>query len=404
MKPQTLLVLAGGIFQIPLIETARRRGLRVVLFDGSADAPGFALADAGEVVDIGDPAASLAAARRVAPDGVASIVTEAAVRTTAEIAHALGLPGLDPETAANCTDKFRMRSCFERAGLPVPRFAAVSSLDDAAGAVGRVGFPMVVKPVDSSGSRGVRRVESIGELPAALELALSNSRGRRAILESFIDGVECTVETFTTNGQTRVLGMSDKVHLPFPHCVSISLTYPPYFDGAARGAIAAAAIGAIDATGLRNGPGHVEVLVTRSGPVVVELAARGGGYRIFSDILVRISGVDPVEGVIDLALGRVPDVAPTCARAAVLRFFNPPVHGMLRGVDGIDEARRIPDVLDVVVDAKVGHPLRGITRDGERPGYVVTIADTREEALAAADRAERTVRFTIEPQPADVNV
>ncbi|HXG54324.1 MAG TPA: ATP-grasp domain-containing protein [Vicinamibacterales bacterium] len=402
MSRQTLLVLAGGLFQIPLIDAAKRRGLRVVLFDGSADAPGFSRADEGDVVDIADPVASVAAARRVRPDGLASIVNEASVRTTAAIAEALGLPGLDPAVAARCTDKGLMRTCFARAGLPVPRFAVVAHADEASRASGRIGFPMVVKPVDSSGSRGVRRVDAPGDLAAAVDLALSNSRQQQAILESFLEGTECTVETFTVGGRTHVLGMSDKVHLPFPHCVSISLTYPPFFDEGTRGAIGGAAIAAIDATGMRNGPGHVEVIVTPAGPVVVEVAARGGGYGIFSEILLAISGIDPVDAVIDLALGRVPDVQPTTARAAVLRFFNPPVTGILRQLDGVDEARRIPGVSRVVVEAKVGEPLRGITRDGERPGYVITVADTREDALASANRAEAAVRFTIDPEPSQV--
>jgi biotin carboxylase len=396
MRQKTLLVLAGGPFQLPVIDAAKRRGLRVVLFDGSADAPGFAHADAGQVVDIADVEQSIEAARGVAPDGVLSIVNEVSVCTVAAIARALELPGLDLETAANCTDKFLMRRAFERAGLPVPRFAVVTSTTEAAASLDRIGLPVVVKPVDSSGSRGVRRVDAVEQLAAAVDLALSNSRQGRAILESFLDGTECTVETFTVGGVTHVLGISDKVHLPFPHCVSISLTYPPFFDEATRQAIAGAATAAIEATGLRNGPGHVEVIVTADGPVVVEIAARGGGYRIFSDILVRISGVDPVEGVIDLAMGRVPDATPTCARAAVLRFFNPARTGMLRAIDGLDQARRIPDVLDVVVEAQVGKPLGSITRDGERPGYIITIADSRERALAAADRAEDTVTFTVD--------
>lgn len=399
MTTRTLLVLAGGLYQLPLIFAAKRRGLRVVLFDRDPEAPGFAHADLGELVDIADPDAVVTAAMRVAPSAVTSIVSEASVRTAAAAAAALGLPGIGLETAAMCTDKFLMRTCFERAGLPCPRFAVVDRVEEALRLVPEIGFPLVVKPVDSSGSRGVRRVDAIEGLDMAVDLALSGSRQRRAILESFLDGTECTVETFTVDGQTQVLGMSDKVHVPFPHCVSISLTYPPFFDQPTRQAIAEAAVQAINAVGLRNGPGHVEVIVTESGPVVVELAARGGGYQIFSDILLGLSGVDPVEAVIDLALGLVPQVTPTRARAAVLRFFNPPLTGVLRDVAGVADARRLEDVFDVVVAAQIGQPLGQITRDGERPGYIITMAETRERALAAADRAERTVIFTIEPEP-----
>ena len=395
MTAHTLLVLAGGRFQVPLITGAQRRGLRVVLFDGSPGAEGFAHADAGEVVDIADPVAVVAAATRIRPDAVAAIVSEVSVTSVAAVAAALGLPGIPVETAALCTDKFLMRTCFERAGLPCPRFAVVAGLDDAMAAMPAIGLPLVVKPVDSSGSRGVRRVDTVEELGAAVDLALANSRQGRAIIESFLDGTECTVETFTVEGRTVVLGMSDKVHLPFPHCVSISLTYPPIFDAPTCRSIADAAARAIGATGLQNGPGHVEVILTASGPVVVEVAARGGGYRIFSDILPAISGVDPVDAVIDLAMGRVPDVTPTRARAAVLRFFNPRMTGTVQRIDGVEDARRLVDVYDVVVEVEVGQKVGGITRDGERPGYIISVADTREQALLAADGAEQTVRFTI---------
>ncbi len=403
MTTAPLLVLAGGIYQLPLIHAARRRGLRVMLFDGDPGALGFQHADAGEVVDISDPDAVIAAARRVAPRGIASIVNEVSVRTNAAAAAALGLPGIGVEAAAVCTDKFLMRASFERAGLFCPRFGAVTRVSDAAKLAAAIGFPVVVKPVDNSGSRGVRRVEGFEDLEDAMAIALSQSRKREAIIEGFLDGTEYTIETFTVNGNTEILGISDKIRLPFPHCVSISLTYSPFSDDPARQAIADAAKKAVVAAGLLNGPGHIEVILTAAGPVVVELAARGGGYRIFSEILPAISGVDPVDAVIDQALGLVPEVTPTSHRAAVLRFFNPPITGTLRSVTGAQAARQVENVLDVVIETEVGQPFRGITRDGERPGYVITVADTREEALSAADRAEQLVVFAIDSDRSDTS-
>jgi biotin carboxylase len=393
-----LLVLAGGVYQLPLIHAARSRGLEVVLFDGDPDAPGFEHAQHGEVVDIADPDRVISAARRWNPAGVASIVSDVAVRSGAVAAAALGLPGIDVETAEVCTDKFLMRSRCERAGMRCPPFAAVTSVEDARDAAVEVGFPLVVKPVDSSGSRGVTRVDMPAGVAPAVELALASSRQGRALLEGFLEGIECTVETFSVDGRTEVLGVSDKRRLPFPHCVSISLTYPPSLDASVRNAVVDVARRGLEAAGVRNGPGHVEVMVTLSGPVILELAARGGGYRIFSDILPRISGVDPVAAVIDQALGLTPRIMPAPTRAAVLRFFNPAASGMLTRVSGVDEAVRDEHVLDVVIEAAVGKPFQGITRDGERPGYVITLADTPEEAVAAADRAEQQVVFHIQPE------
>jgi len=390
------VVLGGGVYQLPLILAARRRGLDVLLFDGSADALGFQHATRGAVVDIADPVAVTEAAREAGAIGIAYIVTEVAVRSAAEACATLGLPSITPDVARRCTDKQAMRECFAAAGLPVPRFRAVSSTSEAMAGARELGFPLVVKPVDSSGSRGVRRCESMDELASAVDAALASSRSRRAILESFLDGPEYTVETYTVNGRTEILGVSDKDRLPFPHLVSINLTYGPFADDRLRTAIGAAAVRAIEATGLETGPGHTEVMATPDGPVVVEVACRGGGYRIFNDILPRISGVDPVEAVIDHALGRTPTATPTVRRAGVLRFFNPPERGRLVSVEGVDAARKMPNVLDVVIEATIGKPFHGITRDGERPGYIISIADTRADAVAAADRAERAVTFTID--------
>lgn len=400
MEP--LLVVAGGTYQLPLLHAARHRGLATVLLDGDPGAPGFCHADSGEVVDIADPEAVIALARRIRPCGIASIVSEVAVASVAAAAEALGLPGLETSVAAACTDKFVMRSRFERAGLRCPRFAIVDAPRAALPVAEGIGFPLIVKPVDSSGSRGVRRVDRPGELADAVSDALAWSRKKRAIVEGFLDGNEFTVETFTVNGQTEVLGMSEKTRLPFPHCVSVDLTYFPYLGLERADAIAATARQAIAAVGLRNGPGHVEVMLTAEGPVAVELAARGGGYRIFSDIVPAISGVNLVDAVIDLAIGRVPRVRPDFQRAAVLRFFNPPTTGILSSITGVQAAREMEGVLDVVIEAEIGRPFRGITRDGERPGYLIAVGESREAAVSAADRAAREVVFNIESEPIGV--
>lgn len=394
MKP-SLLVLGGGYYQLPLIHAAHRRGLSVMLLDGDEAAPGFRHADAGEVVDISDIDAVTSAARRLRPAGIASIACEACVRSTAVAARELGLPGIDVEVARVCTDKVLMRRRLSEAGLPCPPYCEVRDSGDAARAAKAIGFPLVMKPADNSGSRGVHRVASAEQLEEATRLALSHSRQGRAIAEGFLDGVECTVETYTVDGATKVLGISDKVRMPSAFCVAASINYPGFFDPPTMAHISEAAKSAIAAVGLADGPGHLEMIVTRSGPMVVDLAARGGGFRIFSDIVPTVSGVDGVEAVLDFSLGSRPRVTPAPGRAAVIRFFNPGRAGTLHAVEGVDAARAAHNVHDVVIAAEIGARYGGIARDGDRPGYLITVADTREAAVAAADRAEKMVRWVI---------
>lgn len=131
---------------------------------------------------------------------------------------------------------------------------------------------------------------------------------------------------------------------------------------------------------------------------MVEIGARGGGYRIFSDIIPLVSGVDIVQETVKIALGCRPDIKAKSAKAAVLRFFNPQVCGRVLAIEGVDRAKELPGVRDVVMDVKIGDRLAPVTRDGERPGYIVSFAESRELAVKCADAAEKQVCFVVESE------
>ncbi|MBI4354996.1 MAG: ATP-grasp domain-containing protein [Candidatus Omnitrophica bacterium] len=392
---QRLLILGAGVYQMPAIATAKALGLQVIAVDANPVAPGFTLADVSRVVDVRDIAGCLKVARGFQVDGVVSICTESAVATVAALAEELGLPGVSRAAAQAATDKFVMRSRWAATGLPGPAFAQASTLAEAVPAAREIGYPVVVKPVDNAGSRGVSRIDVESALPAAFDRALSQSLSRRVILEEFMDGVEATVESFTWQGKTQVLAMSEKVRIPFPACVSISLSYPPSFAAEVQQAIQQVVCRAIKALGIDQGPTHTEVLVTSRGIKLVELAARGGGFGIVHQIVPIVSGVDLVRATIQVALGLQPDITPQYARAAVLRFFQPQAFGTVRRIRGVEDAKRMEGIVEVVMEVKPGQLLGPITRDGERPGYLIASAPTRELALQYADAAERAVRFEV---------
>lgn len=390
-----LLVVGAGRYQLPAIRVAREMGLYVIAVDGNPEAVGLKEADASEVADVRDSAACLKIARRERVDGVVSICTEAAVETVATVAEELGLPGIGREAARAATDKSVMRQKFAAAGLPGPRFGSAASLAAAREVAARIGYPLVIKPVDNAGSRGVRRVESEFELPEAVDLAMEYSWKKRVILEEFLEGIESTIESLSYGGRTEVLGISDKKHVPSPECVAICLTYPPSYSQAMQQAVADVVRRAVAALGIMLGPSHSEVIVTADGPRLVEVAARGGGFRVFSDIVALVSGVDIVRETLKIALDMEPDIRPRWARAAVLRFFNPGVQGYLRGIRGVESARRVPGIRDVVIEVEPGNYLGKITGDGERPGYLIAEGETRQEAVRRADIAEKMIRFDI---------
>src|SRR5262245_43643808 len=187
---KTVLVVGAGRYQRPVIRKARELGLRVVAVDRNPDAPGLAEADVGRVVDFSAPGAVLDEVRGLGIDGVLTVQAERAVPMIAEIAEALGLPGIGVDTARLMTNKLAMRSRFAEAGVPQPRFATVQTAQEAAVALAEVGLPAVVKPADASGQLGVARLHSAADVEERVGAAIAASASGEAVLEEYVEGVE----------------------------------------------------------------------------------------------------------------------------------------------------------------------------------------------------------------------
>ncbi len=397
---KSLLLVGAGTYQIPAISAAHSMGVKVIAIDGDPNADGLKKADRAEVIDVRDINACIKIARSERIDGVLSICTDAAVETVAAVAEELGLPGIGREVARAATDKGIMRHRFAAAGLPGPRYGTAAALTEARKVAAGIGYPLVIKPVDNAGSRGVRRLENDSELKNAFELAMEYSRKKAVILEEFLKGIESTIESLSYGGRTEVLAISDKEHVPFPECVAVSLTYPPRYSRTVQRSVADLARRAVASLGIGLGPTHIEVIVTPDGPRLIEVAARGGGYRVFSDIVRLVSGVDIVRESVKIALGMEPKLNPIRQLAAELRFLRPMTRGRVRAIRGVEEARWVNGIVDVVIELKVGDMLKRITRDEERPGYVIAVGTSRAQVKARASAVEKLIRFEVDPDEA----
>ena len=394
-KERTIMIIGAGRFQLPAILKAKEMGFKVLALDKDSEAVGSKYADDFEAIDVKDVEGAIKTARKFDVDGVLSIVSELGVYTTAIVAKEMGLPGLKPEAAKAVTNKAVMREILEKKELPSPHFVKAYTKEDVLVAIDKLKLPVVIKPTDNSGSRGVSKIEKMENLEFSFNWAKENARNGELIVENYIEGEEMTVEAISYKGRHEILAMSVKKRIPFPYCVSIDLTYPPPYEEKMLLKVCEVVKKALTALGVDNGASHSEVLMTKDGPFIVEIAGRGGGFGVFSDIIPLVSGVDPVEQCINIAMGFDVDIKAKYQHAAVLRFFTPK-HGKIVGISGLEEARKLPGVYMVELEVKVGDILQPIRRDGERPGLIVTYGETRKEAVLNADAAESTVKFHIE--------
>lgn len=384
MNQGSVLVLPGGRWQVPLLQRVAELGYRPVTVNPLQNSPGFAVAHShlrSDVLDV-DAVLEFAESHEV----VAAITDQSdiAVRTVATIADHLGLPGLGVERSTLFTDKAAMRDHVRALGLPTPLYLVLDRGTTTAEVADRVGFPLVVKPVDGQASRGVTAVGDADALPAAVHAALRASRSGRAIAEQLIIGPEITVEGVVVDGKYVYLASSRKRHRSSDAMVADSIVYRHTHEGLPIATAIEHVSKFIESTGVQFGLSHAELRCSDEGVYLVDVAARGGGNLISSHVVPAATGVATMDMLIESALGhrtRPPKIEPRPGLVAVVWFeFD---GGTVFRLEGREEARRISDVLAFDFLAGVGDVIGPPKEDSTRHAYAIISApnDARLEEL-----------------------
>ncbi|MEX0676127.1 MAG: ATP-grasp domain-containing protein [Pirellulales bacterium] len=401
MSSKVVLQLGAGPLMIHSIRLIRELGHQVYAADRNPNAPAFALADGSQQLDICDADGVTDYARRIRADVILA-VNEAGVLPAAEASARLRLPNVSPAVAMRCLDKGMMRDAWQAAGLPQPDYRIAHDPEEIAATANQIGYPIVLKPALNWGSRGVSFVDKDSELPWAVDFAQINCRNGRYLVEKAITGTEMTIEGLVQGGRPQVLAKSDKEPQQHPKFrVAMALNYPARFDPwqleLANDVVAKAAM----ALGIENGAFHCECMINAHGVYLIEMAARGGGGHIFGQIVQAVSGVCMPQALVRILLGEDVDVRPRCQLGACYKFFAPP-KGIFQAASGVEEAKRMPGILDFGFTMEPGTRVDDISGDADRPGFVVATGADRDEAIANANRAIGTVRYVMQriEQPA----
>lgn len=395
---QTFVRTAGEMGFVPVLVTTKPEryafaagepGLRVMSVADTADADALhrALADA-----FGGGA------------GIAAVTSssEYSIPVAAALARRLGLPGPDPDAIERCRDKGYQRTRLHAAGVGVPPFREADSVPSAVEAARALGWPVVVKPVDGSGSVGVRLCEDESAVAAhagALLARGANERGiapaPRLLVEALARGAEFSVETFSG----RVIGITRKHLGALPDFVETGHDYPACAAPEEERALVDAVLRGTEALGLGWGPQHWELRVEGDRAAVIEVNPRlAGGF--IPELVRRAQGIDLVRATLELATGGAPDVAAKAARFASIRFLLSPGDGTLGAPSGLDDAAAVPGVEEVRMYKAPGDAVVRAGDFRDRVGHVVAGADTPEAARAAAEAGRDAVRLHLQPEAA----
>jgi biotin carboxylase len=394
---KTLLIVSGGIEAADAAKRAKELGHYVVVSDRDPEAPGFLFADSCLIADVYGATETAAAAERYNRkirkiDGVICVAADAPV-TAATVTQRLGLPGISLASAELACDKLAMKRRFAECGVPVPWFAEVTTPQALQRFAIERGRDLVIKPIDSRGSRGVQRVAQVADLQKVFLFARSHSPSERVMVEQYLDGPQVSTESVIVNGQCFTPGFSDRNYEYLerfaPYFIEnggdLPSQLPPDIQAKVKDVIGRAAA----ALGIANGTVKGDIVVHNGEPYVIELAARlSGGFFCTREIPLN-TGVDFIGAAIKIALGErvaADELEPRRFTPVIQRYAFPNA-GRVVSIDGLEEARKIAGVADVIVTAKPGDIIPGAGDKRPSAAMVLTTGASRDAALTAANDA-----------------
>lgn len=373
-----LMILGAGIYQVPLIQQAKEMGLYTVVVSCPGDYPGFAFADKVYPVDTCDQAQVLAAARAEKISGICTSGTDVAVRTIGYVCRQMGLHGLPYEASKCVTDKALMKGVFSRHGVSTPRYEKVTSLYQAEQAAARLGYPLVVKAVDSSGSRGVVIVREEGQLEQAFFEARQVSKKDHVLAEEYIRAEEIGVDGFVKDGRLvffapheKYLFRGGQVTVPAGH------SFPYICTEKIRANIRRQMQLAVGAAGLDDCPVNADVLVDGDRVWILEIGGRTGATCI-PELISMHYGFSFYEKMILNALGEEVSFQASPGIPCEGRLLMSPVDGRITKIDGEKLQSLRQRGIQILIDFAPGHRVGAMKNGTDRIGHVIARAETGE--------------------------
>ncbi len=337
-------------------------------------------------------------------------VDEGTAVIAALAAEKLGLPHNPPEAARRAADKHAMRRALRAAGVPVPDFRAFDLAAGPEGPSGEVGYPCVLKPLLLSASRGVIRADDPASFAVAwrrieriLTTALAERRprdaraARKVLVEAFVPGAEVALEGLLRSGSLEVLALFDKPDpLDGPFFEETIYVTPSRHPAALQEEVRRVAAEAARALGLSEGPVHAELRLSARGPVVLEVAARSIG-GLCARALRFGAGLSLEEIVVAHAMGLPLSTLTRESRASGVMMLPIPRRGILHAVSGLDRARAVPGVEDVVITIPEGREVVPLPEGDAYLGFLFARGDRPEDVERALRAAQARLAFDIRP-------
>ena len=413
---KAVLIFGVGPLQESIIGRAKKMGLHTVGIDPCEDATCRDCVDAFEVVPGQDYEGHCAVIEKYGIDAIVTAATDKPLVMMARLAKKYGFPFYSVETAQWSTDKFQMKERFELGGVPHAQGVLLRA-EDLKGSLcskspenssenfsdrflinfeddrttQELHFPVIVKPRDNSGSRGVKLCRDKNELQISIDEALENSKLDTVLVEEFIEGPEYSIESLHHDGKSEVIQFTEKKTTEFPYNVELGHIQPANISDENKQKIREIISKIGKALNFENCPSHTELKINERGIFVIETSPRLGGDYITSTLTPLSTGVNLEDELLKIALGEEINPTPKAVQYSGVRFFSFEEGSVIKHVPNEELVKGWPHVVDFSFNLQKGEKVHQITSSLNRYGHITLIAGNRESIDDAFEKYEKAI-------------
>ncbi|MDO4762773.1 MAG: ATP-grasp domain-containing protein [Flavobacteriaceae bacterium] len=362
-----LAVLGASYLQKPLIEKALALGVETHCFAWDKDAVCKEISDYFYPISVLEYDTILEKCKEISIDGITTIAMDICIPVVNKIAQQLHLVGNSDFCSITTTEKSRMKEVLKENRIPIAFYLETfqRNFTEDHDFI----FPLIVKPVDRSGSLGVTIVNNYTELNNAVKVSCEYSFQKKSIIEQFIEGAEVSVETISYKGKHKVLAITDKKITKKPYFVEIEHHQPSQYDNVLQSEIIEIALRTLEATRVENGASHIEFIIDKERNVYVnEIGSRMGGDFIGSHLVQLSTGFDYVKAIIDIALGEfsMPKIVQNINHSGVYFLSQENPHLL----------KYFEEDYDFIVQKEITNSsLKPLKSSADRSGYIIYQSD-----------------------------
>ena len=397
-----ILLLGAGHEQSIAIKQAKNLNYYVIACDANPNSIGFQFADLSFVVDIHDVEAVFRIAKENKVDGIFTHGVEIP-HIVSKVAERLGLPCLSSEKAERATNKSKRISHLKKFNIPCADFRHVNKREDLISKAKEIGYPLVIKPIDNAGSRGVRLVQNDNELLLAFDEAVSFSAIKEVLLEEVLSGPEISTESIVYKNEIKTFAFADrnynKKEIFDPYFIEDGINFPSILSAELKMKIIELVEKTINCLEIDFGAAKGDIIIDKGVPKIIEMAARTSGGWFGAGSIYFATGANMLEPLIQMSVGDSPNLTSVelkkelgCAQ----RYIIPQKSGIVESIEGIENIENLPGVEMVVLFLpKIGNKINKATNHAERFGQIICTAKTRDEAISLCENIISRIKINI---------